>query len=110
MGMAKACLRVSLPEVLVRFVMIAAAAVTACLLANQVSLIPVSLVYTLIVVVTGIPVVMILPDSWILIITVFVMILSLGLCPVFTDLAELIPALGTIRKALLPYLMWEIVL
>ena len=110
MGMVRSCLRVSLPEVFVRLVMIAAAAVIACLLANQTGLIPVSLVYTLIVVGAGIPVVMILPDSWILIITVFVMILSLGLCPVFTDLAEVIPALGAIRKALLPYLMWEIVL
>ena len=110
MGMVRSCLRVSLPEVFVRLIMIAAAAVIACLLANQTGLIPVSLVYTLIVVGAGIPAVMILPDSWILIITVFVMILSLGLCPVFTDLAEVIPALGAIRKALLPYLMWEIVL
>lgn len=110
MGFPGSCVHIMLPEIIVRLIMIAAAAFLACLLAGQNSLIPVSLVYTLIVVIAGIPLIMILPDSWILIITVFVMILSLGLCPIFTDLAEIIPALGTIRKALLPYLMWEIVL
>ncbi len=102
--------KVMLPEVLVRTVMIALIAVLTCLIAGQTAMVPVALIYTLIVSAAGILLVMILPDSWLLIITVFVMILSLGLCPIFTDLAELMPALGNIRKALLPYLMWEIVL
>ncbi|MDO4939849.1 MAG: hypothetical protein Q4E54_07835 [Lachnospiraceae bacterium] len=102
--------KVMFPEVIIRTVMIALAAVLTCLIAEQTQMIPVTLVYTLIVTAAGIPAVMILPDSWLLIITVFVMILSLGLCPIFTDLAELMPMLGNIRKALIPYLMWEIVL
>lgn len=105
-----AYMRVMLPEILIRVLMIMAVASVPCILAGQSALIPVTLIYSIIAVLTGIIAVMILPDSWLIIVTVFVMILSLGLCPVFTDLAELMPALGNIRKILIPYLMWEIVL
>ncbi len=105
-----ACVRVMLPEILIRVLMIMAIAALTCILAGQSVLIPVTLIYAIIAAVTGIIAVMILPDSWLIIVTVFVMILSLGLCPIFTDLAELIPVLGSIRKVLIPYLMWGIVL
>lgn len=98
--------RVMLPEILIRALAIAIVAVLTCLATGMTVLCLTTLLYTLIVVVSGIIAVMILPDSWLLIITVFVMILSLGLCPIFTDLAEVVPTLGTIRKGLLPYLMW----
>ena len=105
-----ACLHVMIPEMLIRVMMIMAVAAVTCVLAGQTGSIPVTLVYSIITAATGMIAVMILPDSWLIIVTVFVMILSLGLCPIFTDLAELIPVLGNIRKALIPFLMWEIVL
>ena len=109
LGFPGAVRRIMIPEVLMRMLMIAGVTVITCLIAGQTGLILTSLIYILIVTASGIAAVFILPDSWLLIITVFVMILSLGLCPVFTDLAEVIPVLGKVRKVLIPYLMWEIV-
>ncbi|GEM_PF-5082619 len=106
MSFGRAVPRVMLPEILVRGVMILAATVLTCIAAGQSDLITVSMAYTGITVASGILAVIVLPDAWLLVVTVFVMILSLGLCPMFTDLADLIPALATIRRFLIPYLMW----
>lgn len=102
----RAIARVMLPEVIIRAAAIAMIAAVTCLIAGQNALLLASLKYTGIIVASGIIAVFILPDSWLLVLTVFITILSLGLCPMFTDLAEVIPALGAIRKGLLPYLMW----
>jgi len=98
--------RVMLPEIIVRGVLILVIGVLTCLVARQTDIILTTMAYTCIAVAIGIIAVFILPDAWLLVVTVFVMILSLGLCPMFTDLAEFLPTLATIRKFLIPYLMW----
>jgi len=110
-----ACGRVMIPEIIVRTVGIMIVSLVATLAVGKFmeptggyagAMWAAVLLYTLIATLVGTVAVLILADSWILVITVFVTILSLGLCPMFTDLATYIPVLGMIRKGLIPYLMW----
>ena len=108
LGKWSAFARVLLPEFLIRTVMMLIAAFFSCLLIKGATteILPAAVIYTILVNVAGLFVSMILPETPVIIITVFVSILSLGLCPVFTDLSQLLPIIGKIRYVLLPYYMW----
>jgi len=110
-----ACGRVMIPEIIVRTLWIILVSLIAALAVGKFmeptgghigTMWSAIIVYTLAATFVGTIAVLVLADSWLLVITVFVTILSLGLCPMVTDLAAYIPELGVIRQGLIPYLMW----
>lgn len=105
-GHTKAFFRVCIPEFLIRTALLIIISVITCLIMGQTDLIRAAAIYTISAGVAGLILTVLLSDAAILVLTVFITILSLGLCPMFTDLAELIPAVTIIRKFLIPYMLW----
>lgn len=106
LGRKKAFLHILLPETAVRFLMILMTAAACCMVSEETSMILPVILYSLITVMSGTVLAAFLPDAVLLVLTVFLMILTLGICPVFADLAPSIPAISTLRYGLLPYLLW----
>ena len=105
-GHMTAFFRVCVPEFLLRTAFLIIIAVITCLVMGQAGMIKAVAIYSAASGIIGLILTVLLSDAAILVLTVFITILSLGLCPMFTDLAELIPAVTIIRKFLIPYMMW----
>lgn len=97
---------VLLPEFLLRTAFLMAAALLAAVVTGQTAMFSSIAIYTGIVSVIGLLLTMLLPETYIIIITVFASLLSLGLCPIFTDLSLVLPVVSTARYLLLPYYLW----
>ena len=106
LGKLRAITRVLIPEYVVRFIMLIAASTITCLIMGQFDVIIPAILLTLICGAAGLAAIIILPESAVIVITVFVTILSLGLTPIFTDLSEVLPVARILRLILLPYLIW----
>ena len=108
LGKTSAFFRVLFPEFFMRTGFMLIAIMLCCIIVKggPAEYLASAVIYTLLVNAAGLLITMILPETYVIIITVFVSILSLGLCPVFTDLSQLLPIIGKVRYVLLPYYMW----
>ena len=97
---------VLIPEFILRMLLMTIAGILAVVIAGQTNMLLPVVYYSLLVNISGLLLSILLPESYIIVITVFVSILSLGICPVFTDLTSLIPFTKGLRYILLPYYLW----
>ncbi len=95
-----------LPAVLVRLLLLLTAGITALLLGGQPRLLPALLLFLPLLALAAALTAHIPGDNTALIITAFLVILSLALCPIFTDLSLFLPVLGKLRLLLPPYWLW----
>lgn len=108
-GRKKALSHFFLPGAAVRYVLLWLAASGAALLCRRASLLPAAALYVLLLAVFGLVLKALPGKSWQGIFCLFILLLSLALCPVYTDLSLVFPAVSVIRRFLPPYWLWMMI-
>ena len=95
-----------LPGAAVRYVLLWLAGAGAALLCGRSSLLPALALYVLLLAVFGLVLKAIPGSSWQGMLCLFLLLISLALCPVYADLSLALPAVSVIRCFLPPYWLW----
>lgn len=95
-----------LPGAAVRYVLLWLAGAGAALLCGRSSLLPALALYVLLLAAFGLVLKAIPGSSWQGMLCLFLLLISLALCPVYADLSLALPAVSVIRCFLPPYWLW----
>ena len=104
-GRKAALAHLFLPGVCVRYLLLFLAGAGAALLCGRSRLVPALSLYVLLLALFSLALKLI-PGSWQGMLCLFILLLSLALCPVYTDLSLAFPAVSVIRRFLPPYWLW----
>ncbi len=95
-----------LPGTVLRYLLLWLAGAGAALLCGRAALLPALALYVLLLAVFSLVLKAIPGRSWQGMLCLFLLLISLALCPVYADLSLAVPAVSVIRRFLPPYWLW----
>ena len=98
-----------LPGAAVRYLLLWLAGAGAALLCGRAAILPALALYVLLLAAFGLVLKAIPGSRWQGMLCLFLLLISLALCPVYTDLSLALPAVSVIRRFLPPYWLWMMV-
>lgn len=97
-----------LPGAAVRYLLLWLAGAGAALWCGRPSMLPALALYMLLLALFGLVLKLLPGTAWQEMLCLFLLLLSLALCPIYSDLSLVFPAVSVIRRFLPPYWLWTI--